>query len=682
MSSLQGMGIAPATLTRLHKLGIRTPFDLVFHLPLRYDDETHIVPLRDLHQGQTGCLAVEVLDAEIQYRPKRTLRVRVRDASGELSLRFLNFYGSQVKQLTAGTRLRILGELRQGHFGPEMVHPKYQIIGNDAPLPQSLTPVYPTTAGLSQATLRRCINLALGQTDLTDTLPAAMREALQLAPFADCVTLLHHPHPDVSQQQLDQRSHPAWRRLKFDELLAQQISMRLHHRERRQLHAPAFAGFETQRERFLKSLPFRLTQAQCRVLQEIDGDLARTYPMHRLLQGDVGSGKTVVAALACLRAIAAGFQAALMAPTEILTEQHFRKIEQLLQPLGISTTWITSSLRKKEKALALQHIADGTAQLIIGTHALIQGPVAFKALGLVVIDEQHRFGVEQRLTLRKKADQSGHGQPHQLMMSATPIPRTLSMSYFADLDVSVIDELPSGRKPIITKLVDDSRRDDVIARIRETCLQGGQAYWVCPLIEESEVLQLQTAVETFERISRIFPELRTALIHGRLSSAEKSDIMKQFSDGTLHLLVATTVIEVGVDVPNAAIMVIEHAERMGLAQLHQLRGRVGRGATQGFCVLLYHSPLSALARTRLKVIFEHTDGFEIARQDLMIRGPGEYFGARQSGTPLLRFADLEQDEDLLQHARHWADLWITEDLEAARQHLDRWLSARQEFLTA
>ena len=682
MSSLQGMGIAPATLTRLHKLGIRTPFDLVFHLPLRYDDETHIVPLRDLHQGQTGCLAVEVLDAEIQYRPKRTLRVRVRDASGELSLRFLNFYGSQVKQLTAGTRLRILGELRQGHFGPEMVHPKYQIIGNDAPLPQSLTPVYPTTAGLSQATLRRCINLALGQTDLTDTLPAAMREALRLAPFADCVTLLHHPHPDVSQQQLDQRSHPAWRRLKFDELLAQQISMRLHHRERRLLHAPAFAGFETQRERFLKSLPFRLTQAQCRVLQEIDGDLARTYPMHRLLQGDVGSGKTVVAALACLRAIAAGFQAALMAPTEILTEQHFRKIEQLLQPLGISTVWITSSLRKKEKTLALQQIADGTAQLIIGTHALIQGPVAFKALGLVVIDEQHRFGVEQRLTLRKKADQSGHGQPHQLMMSATPIPRTLSMSYFADLDVSVIDELPSGRKPIITKLVDDSRRDDVIARIRETCLQGGQAYWVCPLIEESEVLQLQTAVETFERISRIFPELRTALIHGRLSSAEKSDIMKQFSDGTLHLLVATTVIEVGVDVPNAAIMVIEHAERMGLAQLHQLRGRVGRGATQGFCVLLYHSPLSALARTRLKVIFEHTDGFEIARQDLMIRGPGEYFGARQSGTPLLRFADLEQDEDLLQHARHWADLWITEDLEAARQHLDRWLSSRQEFLTA
>jgi ATP-dependent DNA helicase RecG len=682
MSSLQDMGIAPATLSRLNKLGIRTTFDLVLHLPLRYDDETRIVQLRDLLYGQSGCLEVEVLDAEVQYRPKRTLRVRVRDASGELTLRFLNFYGSQIKQLAAGTRLRLLGELRQGHFGSEMVHPKYQVVKDDVPLPQTLTPVYPATAGLSQVTLRRCINLALGRADLTDTLPSAMRDALQLAPFADSVKLLHHPHAEVSQQQLDQRDHPAWRRLKFDELLAQQISMRLHHRERLLLRAPPLAGFEDQRERFLKSLPFRLTQAQYRVLQEIESDLSRPYPMHRLLQGDVGSGKTVVAALACLRAISAGFQAALMAPTEILTEQHFRKIEQLLQPLGISTVWITSSLRKKQKTLALQQIAEGAAQLIIGTHALIQGPVIFKALGLVVIDEQHRFGVEQRLTLRKKADQAGHGQPHQLMMSATPIPRTLSMSYFADLDVSVIDELPAGRKPIVTKLIDDSRRDDVIARIRETCLQGGQAYWVCPLIEESEALQLQTAVETFERISSIFPELRTALIHGRLSPAEKSEIMQRFSGGALHLLVATTVIEVGVDVPNASIMVIEHAERMGLAQLHQLRGRVGRGATQGFCVLLYHPPLSALARLRLKVIFEHTDGFEIARQDLMIRGPGEYFGARQSGAPLLRFADPELDEDLLQHARHWADLWIKMDIAAARQHLDRWLSSRQEFLTA
>ncbi len=682
MSSLQDMGIAPATLTRLNKLGIRTPFDLVLHLPLRYDDETRIVQIRDLLYGQTGCLEVEVMDAEVQYRPKRTLRVRVQDASGELTLRFLNFYGSQIRQMASGTRLRLLGELRQGHFGSEMVHPKYQVIKDGTPLPQTLTPVYPTTAGLSQVTLRRCINLALSQSDLTDTLPQTLRDALQLAPFADSVELLHHPQAEVSQQQLDQRNHPAWRRLKFDELLAQQISMRLHYRERLSLQAPPLAGFDLQRERFLKSLPFSLTRAQHRVLQEIESDLSRSYPMHRLLQGDVGSGKTVVAALACLRAISAGFQAALMAPTEILTEQHFRKIEHLLQPLGITTVWITSGLRKKEKTSALEQIASGAAQLVIGTHALIQGPVAFRALGLVVIDEQHRFGVEQRLTLRKKADQAGHGQPHQLMMSATPIPRTLSMSYFADLDVSVIDELPAGRKPIVTKLIDDSRRDDVIARIRETCLQGGQAYWVCPLIEESEALQLQTAVETFERISSIFPELSTALIHGRLSPAEKSEIMQRFSDGALHLLVATTVIEVGVDVPNATIMVIEHAERMGLAQLHQLRGRVGRGSTQGFCVLLYHPPLSALARMRLKVIFEHTDGFEIARQDLMIRGPGEYFGARQSGTPLLRFADLEQDDDLLQHARHWADLWITQDMTAARRHLERWLSSRQEFLTA
>ncbi len=682
MASLESVGITPTTVTRLNKLGIQRLFDLVLHLPLRYDDETHIVQVSDLFYGQTGCLEVEVLDVVIQYRPKRTLRVRARDASGELALRFLNFYGSQIRQLVVGTRLRLLGELRQGHSGPEMIHPKYQVITDATPLPQTLTPVYPTTAGLSQVTLRRCIKLALDQSDLSDTLPDTLRSALQLAPFADSVKLLHHPHADVSQQQLDQRTHPAWRRLKFDELLAQQISMRLHYRERLSLRAPPLPDFELQRERFLKSLPFILTGSQRKVLHEIESDLSRAYPMHRLLQGDVGSGKTVVAALACLRAIAAGFQAALMAPTEILTEQHFRKIEHLLQPLGVSTVWVTSSLRKKEKDLALRQIAAGTAQLIIGTHALIQGPVIFKALGLVVIDEQHRFGVEQRLALRKKTNQTDYGQPHQLMMSATPIPRTLSMSYFADLDVSVIDELPAGRKPVVTKLINDSRRDAVIARIRETCLQGGQGYWVCPLIEESETLQLQTAVETFERISSIFPELRTALIHGRLSPSEKSEIMNQFSSGAIHLLVATTVIEVGVDVPNASIMVIEHAERMGLAQLHQLRGRIGRGSAEGVCVLLYHPPLSALARLRLKVIFEHTDGFEIARQDLMIRGPGEYFGARQSGTALLRFADLEQDGDLLQNAKHWADLWIADDIVAARRHLERWLLSRQEFLTA
>ncbi|MDE1942332.1 MAG: ATP-dependent DNA helicase RecG [Betaproteobacteria bacterium] len=682
MPSLEELGITPATAGRLQKLGLHNAFDLVLHLPLRYEDETRITPIRDLFFGQTACLEVEVVDSEMLFRPKKTLRARVRDSSGSLLLRFLNFYGSQVRQFTAGTRLRVFGELRQGHAGPEMVHPRYRILRDEEPLPQTLTPVYPTTAGLSQATLRRCIEQALRSEDLSDTLPESWRIRLGLPLFRDCVMLLHHPAAGASHRELDDRTHPAWHRLKFDELLAQQISMRLHYRERLSYKAPRLKPSTTRRSKLLEQLPFRLTTAQERVLREIDADLGKAHPMHRLLQGDVGSGKTVVAALACLQAIDAGYQAALMAPTEILAEQHFRKIEQLLQPLGIPTTWITGSLRRKDRLAAQEQVASGAAQLVIGTHALIQDPVAFKALGLVVIDEQHRFGVEQRLALRRKAEVAGFGQPHQLMMSATPIPRTLSMSYFADLDLSVIDELPAGRKPIVTKLVADSRRAEVIARIRQTCLQGGQSYWVCPLIEESETLQLQTAVDTFESISQEFPDLRTGLVHGRLAPAEKSAVMERFAQGDIQLLVATTVIEVGVDVPNASIMVIEHAERMGLAQLHQLRGRVGRGATQGFCILMYHPPLSELARTRLKVIYEHADGFEIARQDLAIRGPGEYLGARQSGTPLLRFADPEQDGALLEQAVQAAADWIASDTEGARRHLKRWLWSRQEFLTA
>ncbi|MDE2623902.1 MAG: ATP-dependent DNA helicase RecG [Betaproteobacteria bacterium] len=682
MLSLEELDIAPATAGRLQKLGLRSAFDLVLHLPLRYEDETRVTLVRDLFYGQTACLDVEVVDSELLFRPKKTLRARVRDSSGLLVLRFLNFYGSQVRQFAAGTRLRVFGELRQGPTGPEMVHPRYRIRRDDDPLPQTLTPVYPTTAGLSQAALRRCIEQALQREDLSDTLPESWRQRLGLPPFRDCVTLLHHPAPGASQSDLDGRTHPAWHRLKFDELLAQQISMRLHYRERLSQKAPRLHPPATRRARLLELLPFQLTAAQRRVLDEIDADLDKPHPMHRLLQGDVGSGKTVVAALACLQAIDAGHQAALMAPTEILAEQHFRKIEALLQPLGIATAWMTGSLRKKERLAAQEQVASGSAQLVIGTHALIQDPVLFKALGLVIIDEQHRFGVEQRLALRRKAELAGQGQPHQLMMSATPIPRTLSMSYFADLDLSVIDELPAGRKPIVTKLVSDSRRADVIARIRQTCLQGGQAYWVCPLIEESESLQLQTAVDTFESISREFPELRTGLVHGRLAAAEKSEIMEAFAQGNIQLLVATTVIEVGVDVPNASIMVIEHAERMGLAQLHQLRGRVGRGTTQGFCILMYHPPLSELARTRLRVIYEHADGFEIARQDLAIRGPGEFLGSRQSGTPLLRFADPEQDRILLGQAVQAAAEWIASDTDGARRHVQRWLWSKQEFLTA
>lgn len=682
MHSLEELGVTPATAGRLQALGLHHAFDLVLHLPLRYEDETRVTPIRDLFYGQPACLDVEVMDCQILFKPKKTLRARVRDSSGELTLRFLNFYGSQVRQLSPGARLRIFGELRQGSAGPEIVHPRYRVLRGEEPLPQTLTPVYPTTAGLSQATLRRCIAQALTMEDLSDPLPESWRTRLGLAPLQDCVMLLHHPPPGTSRDDLDARRHPAWIRLKFDELLAQQISMRLHYQERLSHKAPRLQPAATRRQQLLNGLPFQLTAAQRRVLGEIDADMDQPHPMHRLLQGDVGSGKTVVAALACLQAVDAGFQAVLMAPTEILAEQHFRKIEQLLQPLGVTTAWLTGRLRKKERLAAQEQVASGAAQLAIGTHALIQDPVLFKALGLVVIDEQHRFGVAQRLALRRKAELSGQGLPHQLMMSATPIPRTLSMSYFADLDLSVIDELPAGRQPIVTKLVADSRRDDIIARIRETCAQGGQAYWVCPLIEESETLQLQTAVDTFESISREFPDLRVGLVHGRLPPAEKSDVMDRFAQGALQLLVATTVIEVGVDVPNASIMVIEHAERMGLAQLHQLRGRVGRGAIQGFCILMYHRPLSELARVRLKVVYEQSDGFEIARQDLMIRGPGEYLGARQSGTPMLRFADPQADEALLQQAMRIATDWVVDDIESARNHLKRWFWSRQEFLTA
>jgi ATP-dependent DNA helicase RecG len=479
---------------------------------------------------------------------------------------------------------------------------------------------------------------------------------------------------------LTQRTHPAWRRIKFDELLAQQLSMRLHYRERNaQQAAPQKASGKLQ-QAFLQSLGFDLTAAQERAWAEILADLQKPHPMHRLLQGDVGSGKTVVAALACLHAHEAGFQSALMAPTEILAEQHFRKIESLLQALEVKTVWLTGRMKSRDKKCALEEIACGDARLVIGTHALIQEGVNFARLGLVVIDEQHRFGVEQRLALRAKAVNGLH--PHLLMMSATPIPRTLSMSYFADLDLSTIDELPPGRTPIVTRLVDNHRREEVIARIRTACSEGGQVYWVCPLIEESETLQLQTAMDTWQHLEREFPELKVGLLHGRLGAAEKSAVMKAFESGALNLLVATTVVEVGVDVPNANIMVIEHAERMGLSQLHQLRGRVGRGREQGYCILLFQQPLSEMARERLKVIYDSTDGFAIAQADLRLRGPGEYLGARQSGAPLLRFADLEQDQDLMRAAQTFAAHWLEQDPQAAQAHIDRYLAQRSHYLRA
>jgi ATP-dependent DNA helicase RecG len=679
---------------KLAKLGLTRDIDLVLHLPMRYEDETTIAPIGELLPGETAQTEGVVVDNEIAYRPRRQLVVKLRDEEGnELSLRFLNFYGSQVKQMAIGVRLRVRGDVRGGFFGLEMVHPTVRPVDEDTPLPQALTPVYPSTAGVSQAYLRKAIDNALVRTPLPELLPEPVAQAycrpLALPPLAQAVRVLHHPSADADETALIDGTHPAWTRIKFDELLAQQLSLKRAHEERRARAAPSMprgAGDGTLVAKLLATLPFELTRAQTRVVDEISADLSAPHPMQRLLQGDVGSGKTVVAALAAAQAIDAGYQAAMMAPTEILAEQHARKLRGWLAPLGVTVAWLAGSLKAKEKRAALEAAASGTARLVIGTHAIIQDTVEFARLGLVIVDEQHRFGVAQRLALRAKADRAAEGaagfQPHQLMMSATPIPRTLAMTYYADLDVSTVDELPPGRTPIVTKLISDARRDEVIARVREAALTGRQVYWVCPLIEESETLQLQTAIETYETLVAQLPELRVGLVHGRLPPAEKAAVMDAFSRNEVQLLVATTVIEVGVDVPNASLMVIEHAERFGLAQLHQLRGRVGRGSAASICVLLYSNPLSLTARERLKTMRETTDGFEIARRDLEIRGPGEFLGARQSGAAMLRFASLEHDTWLIEPAREAAARLIAEYPNVVLQHLARWLGGREQFLKA
>ncbi len=674
-------GVTPALAALLAKLGIHSRYDLVLHLPLRYDDETQVWPIAEAIPGEELLFQGTVVDANIQYRPRRQLVCRLRDDSGELTLRFLNFYPNIVKMLAVDQRVRVYGMVRSGHLGLEMVHPRCRALTEGMPVAQALTPVYPTTAGLGQDRLRQAIARALVAEPLSEQLPPAVYTALGLPTFAEAVRLLHHPPPNVAVETLQGRTHPAWRRMKFDELLAQQLSMRVHYQRRREATAPALRVRGHLVDALMRALPFQLTAAQNTVLAQIREDLTQTHPMQRLLQGDVGSGKTIVAALAALQCVENGYQVAVMAPTEILAEQHYRKFSAWLAPLGIEVAWFSGSLKKSLKNQYIDRIAQGQAAVAVGTHALFQDDVVFQSLGLAVIDEQHRFGVHQRLALRLKSGQGKAArQPHQLMMSATPIPRTLAMSYYADLDVSVIDELPPGRTPIVTKLVAEERRDEVIGRVRDACMQGCQAYWVCPLIEESETLQLQTALDTYAYLQDTFPELRVGLVHGRLKGAEKQQVMAAFSSGELQLLVATTVIEVGVDVPNASLMVIEHAERMGLSQLHQLRGRVGRGAAESTCILLYQQPLSPLARARLKVIYENTDGFEIARQDLQIRGPGELLGARQSGLPMLRFADLALDLDLLDAARAVAEPLLREEPLAAQAHLARWLGTRHDYL--
>ena len=675
----------------LRKLGLVRDIDLALHLPLRYEDETRLVTIASLRDGVAGQVQGTVVDCRVEQRARRQLLVRVDDGSGELLLRLLHFYPSTQKTLAPGTLVRVKGELRAGFFGREMVHPEFRAVQPDTPLPAGLTPVYPSTAQLPQAYLRKCVAAALARAPLHELLPEGTVPA-GLPALREAVQFLHAPPPGTDLEALEQRHHPAWQRLKFDELLAQQLAQAQARAERARLRAPVLqarpGGLV---ERLLAALPFGLTGAQQRVVAEIAADLARPQPMHRLLQGDVGSGKTVVAALAAAAAIDAGWQCALMAPTEILAEQHFRKLVQWLEPLGITIAWLTGSRKGRGRREQLAAVADGRAGLVVGTHAVIQQDVAFARLGLAVVDEQHRFGVAQRLALREKLAESDSSlEPHLLMMSATPIPRTLAMSHYADLDLSTIDELPPGRTPIVTKVFEDGRRTQVLARVREAVAAGQQVYWVCPLVEESEHLDLQNATATHAELSALMAEAApgapggamVGLLHGRMPPAEKAAVMSLFSEGTMKLLVATTVIEVGVDVPNASLMVIEHAERFGLAQLHQLRGRVGRGAAASVCVLLYTAPLSPTGKARLKAMAETTDGFEIARRDLEIRGPGEFMGARQSGDALLRFADLAQDEPLLRQAREAAARLLAQHPARAQQQVDRWLGAKTEFLKA
>ncbi len=710
----------------LRKLGLVRDIDRALHLPLRYEDETRITRLRDARDGDVVQIEGEVTHQEVGFRPRRQLLVTLDDGSDTCVLRFFNFYPSQQKQMAVGNRIRARGELRGGFAGLSMMHPTVRAAGSA--LPSALTPVYPTVAQLPQPYLRKAVLAGLAQADLSATIPEPILDEighLRAWDLRQALAFLHRPAPEVALAELEDHSHPAWQRLKAEELLAQQLSQLQARRARERLRAPvlrvARGGLA---DRLLAALPFQLTGAQRRVVEEIAHDLGATQPMHRLLQGDVGSGKTVVAALAACTAIDAGWQCALMAPTEILAEQHFAKLvewlEPLLAPLGQRVAWLTGSQKKKARAEMLALIESGEAALVVGTHAVIQAQVRFARLGLAIIDEQHRFGVAQRLALRQKmsdllplplagegrgegrgratADAGGpypgpppaaegvNAEPHLLMMSATPIPRTLAMSYYADLDVSTLDELPPGRTPVVTKLAAAHRRGEVIERIRAQIAQGRQVYWVCPLIEESEALDLRNATETHADLSQALPGRMIGLLHSRMPPAEKKAVMALFTAGDMPVLVSTTVIEVGVDVPNASLMVIEHAERFGLSQLHQLRGRVGRGAAASACVLLYETPeggrLGETARARLKAMIETSDGFEIARRDLAIRGPGEFLGARQSGAALLRFADLAEDGALLQWARHAAPRMLRDYPQWADKHVARWLGAKSDYLKA
>ena len=664
----------------LDKLGLRRPIDLALHLPMRYEDETTLLPIAALRHGSVAQVEGVVRDSEVQIRGRRQLVVRLSDGSDDLVLRFLHFYPSHQKAFAAGRRLRVRGEARGGFLGLEMVHPTFKAVEGDTPLPSALTPVYPTTAQLPQAYLRKAVAAGLARADLSELLPPHLVPPHSMS-LRDALTYLHHPPAGAGLAAVEDHSHPAWQRLKFEELLAQQLSQLQAKRERELQRAPRFAvargGLQ---ERLLAALPFRLTRAQRRVVEEIARDLQREVPMHRLLQGDVGSGKTVVAALAALAAVEAKAQVALVAPTELLAEQHWNSFRSWLQPLGIEPVWLAGKVLGKARSAALAAVADG-APIVIGTHALMQEGVAFRRLGLAIIDEQHRFGVHQRLALRDKG-RSGDVVPHQLVLTATPIPRTLAMTAYADLDVSVIDELPPGRAPVQTVAISSARRAEVIERIRAACAEGRQAYWVCTLIEESDQLEAQAAEVAHAELTAALPGVAIGLVHGRLRPKEKQAAMDAFKTGALRVLVATTVIEVGVDVPNASLMVIENAERLGLAQLHQLRGRVGRGSAASSCVLLYQGPLSQMARARLEAMRETSDGFRIAEKDLELRGPGELLGTRQTGQLEFRVADLARDAHLLPSVQRVGEAMMRDHAPLAERLIARWIGGAARYAGA
>jgi ATP-dependent DNA helicase RecG len=682
VTTLKGVGGKVAE--RLIKLGIQQVQDLLFHLPLRYQDRTRLMPLGALRLQQEVLIEGTIQLSQVKFGRRRSLLCHISDGTGAMVLRFFHFSKAQQQQLAKGRRIRCFGEVRNGPSSLEMVHPEYQLLADEGivPVDNELTPVYPTTEGVHQISLRKLIKQALVILD-KDAMPELLIASARLhsaAEFslADALRYVHQPPPDAAVDQLLERLHPAQKRLAYEELLAQQLTMKKL-RERTQHHtAPELQGAPERRRQLLASLPFALTAAQQRVIDEILADIAAPFPMQRLVQGDVGSGKTVVAALSAVEAVAAGCQAVMMAPTELLAEQHYRTFSSWLEPLGIRVGWCAGKQTAAQRKQVLSELQSGDIKVAVGTHALFQDEVVFNKLGLVIIDEQHRFGVHQRLALRDKG-RDVNAMPHQLVMTATPIPRTLAMTAYADLNVSVIDELPPGRTPVTTVVIPDSRRQDVIDRVHAACRQKRQVYWVCTLIEESEHLQCQAAEDTATALQESLPDLRIGLVHGRMKPAAKEQVMAAFKNGELDMLVATTVIEVGVDVPNASLMVIENAERLGLAQLHQLRGRVGRGDVESHCVLMYHPPLSDNGQARLKCLRETNDGFKIAQRDLEIRGPGEVLGTRQTGLPQFRVADLIEDQDLLGVMDRAAHAMLREAPEQADALVHRWFAHKLDF---